>query len=214
MKLISYYSDIAESSYYSDHYKRFVKDADLLGIKHHIENLGTGPSYQENCLRKPETIKRILQEIKEPVLWVDIDSKIHKNDFNIFYEMDSKVAFSAVAPVPVWGAIKASPLYFNYSDSSISFLDEWIKRCKKAQSNGENVFDHEVLFTMQHWLREHNVGHNIVVNSRYCVWPGTSDENTIIEMGLSDNEQKRNILRGMNINEDKINWQCRGDTFK
>ena len=213
MKIISYYADIDGKTYYSDHHRRFLKDAESLGISCRIENLNSGLSYQENCLRKPQTIKNILEKTKEPVLWVDIDSKIHKNDFRVFEEMDSSVTFSAVAPAPAWRAIKASPLYFNYSPTAISFLNEWIRRCNDAKVKGMKVFDHEVLFTMEKWMTENNCKYQIVVDGRYCVWPGTCNEHTIIEMGLSDNEQKRNILRGMNISEDKINWQCRGDMF-
>jgi len=214
MKIISYYSDIDGSCYYSNHYKRFMKDADALSIDCHIKKLASGLTYQENCLRKPETIKTILQEVKEPVLWVDIDSKIHRNAFLPFQQMSSSVVFGAVAPAPQWQAIKASPLYFNYSSSCFRFLDEWIRRCEEAKENNKTVFDHEVLFTMHSWLEEHRIKYNVIVDSHYCTWPGTANEYTIIEMGLSDNEQKRNILQTMNISEDKINWQCRGDTFE
>ena len=99
MKIISYYSDIDGSCYYSNHYKRFMKDADTLGIDCHIEELTNGSTYQENCLRKPETIKSILQEVKESVLWVDIDSKIHRNAFLPIQQLPPSVVFGAVAPV-------------------------------------------------------------------------------------------------------------------
>lgn len=214
MKIISYYADISGSTYYSDHYKRFLKDATSLGISCHIENLSSGFSYQENCLRKPETILSILKEIKEPVLWVDIDTKIHKNEFSVFDNIDKNTTFAAVSPAPFWRGIKASPLYFNYSTESIRFLEEWIDRCNKPQPHNKQFFDHEVLFTMEQWMKENGIKYNVIVDARYCVWGGSADENTIMEMGLSDNEQKRNILRGMNISESKIDWQCRGDTFE
>jgi hypothetical protein len=44
----------------------------------------------------------------------------------------------------------------------------------------------------------------------YCTWPGTVTEDTVIEMGLSDVESKKDSLRKMGFDEDKIEWQSVG----
>ena len=47
----------------------------------------------------------------------------------------------------------------------------------------------------------------------YCVWPGESNEDSILTMGLADNEDKKDALRKMGMNEDHIEWQATGNKF-
>ena len=44
----------------------------------------------------------------------------------------------------------------------------------------------------------------------YCTWPGDSNEHTVIEMGLSDVESKKESLRKMGFDESKIEWKSVG----
>ena len=44
----------------------------------------------------------------------------------------------------------------------------------------------------------------------YCTWPGDSIGDTVIEMGLSDVDSKKDSLRKMGFDEGKIEWQSVG----
>ena len=216
MRIVSFYCDPEGTKYYSNHARRFREDADVLRMPVTVKKMQNQGDYRKNCLRKPEFLKTMLQQLDEPILWVDIDSKIHKNDFKVFENFENSVEFAAVSPkeYPAWQGIRASPLYLNNTDNTIYFLDEWIRRCREANENNEQVFDHEVLFTMKNWLKVQNMSFTIVADTRYCNWPGDANENTIIEIGMSDNEQKRETLKHLGVPDWKIDWQCRGDTFE
>ena len=216
MRIVSFYSDPEGTKYYSNHARRFREDADVLRIPVTVKKMQNQGDYRKNCLRKPEFLKTMIQQLDDAILWIDIDSKIHKNEFTVFENFRNSVEFAAVAPkeYPVWQGIRASPLYLNNTDNTIYFLDEWIRRCRKANENNEQVFDHEVLFTMKDWLKVQNMSFKIVADTRYCNWPGDANEDTIIEIGMSDNEQKRETLKHLGVPDWKIDWQCRGDTFE
>ena len=216
MRIVSFYSDPDGSTYYSKHARRFREDADILKLPVTVKKMQNQGDYRKNCLRKPEFLKTMMQQMDGPILWVDIDSKIHKNDFGVFEQFESSVEFAAVAPpqAAAWWGIRASPLYLNNTDNTMHFLDEWIRRCRKALQDGEQVFDHEVLFTMEKWIKVQNMSYKIIIDPRYITWPGESNENTIIEIGMSDNEQKRETLKQLGVPDWKIDWQCRGDTFE
>ena len=60
--VISFYSDIEDNTYYSDHGKRLQKELDSFAIPcsiEHKESLGT---YRDNCLSKPRFILEKLQQ--------------------------------------------------------------------------------------------------------------------------------------------------------
>ena len=58
---------------------------------------------------------------------------------------------------------------------------------------------------MDYW--DTNIG---LLGYEYCTWPGNTNENTVIEMGLSDVESKKESLRKMGFDESKIEWQSVG----
>ncbi len=62
-----------------------------------------------------------------------------------------------------------------------------------------------VLFNM--FMKQMKIG---FVGKEYCAWPKEQNENTVIMMGLSDVESKKENLRAMGMSEDKIEWQSVG----
>jgi hypothetical protein len=206
-KLISFYSDIESRTYYSDHAKRLVLECESLGIPHiikHKESLGT---YQLNCLSKPQFILDMLNDLNEPVLWMDIDSKIHKT-LNIFDQFEEDDIVLATANGMLSG-IKASPLYFGNTENARNFLTAWINTGKDIIENNKGVFDHEPLFPLVgHFNKFINIK---VVGPEYCIWPGYTNENTYVTMGLADSETKKEALRGLGMKEDLIEWQSPGN---
>ena len=204
--LISFYSDI--ETYYSDNATRLREECKTLDIQCSIQHKESLGSYQLNCLSKPQFILDMLDEFKQPLLWVDVDSKLHKSldIFDHFEDTDMVVATSNGK----LSGMKASPIYFANTDITKEFINAWIGTTKDIIENDVGVFDHEPLFSL---IPIFNNKMNIkFVGPEYCMWPGYTNENTIVTMGLADSETKKENLRNMGLSEDLINAQTMGDT--
>ena len=206
--LISFYSDIEDNAYYSNHASRIKSECKSLLIPYDIrekESLGT---YQLNCLSKPAFILNMLEELNRPVLWVDIDSKLHKT-LDIFDTFDSSTDMVLSTANGMLSGIKASPLYFGNTDNAKNFIRAWIDTGRDIIENNKGVFDHEPLFPLvEMFSKTMNMK---FVGPEYCIWPGHTNENTYITMGLADAESKKDCLRKLGMQEDLIEWQSPGN---
>lgn len=206
--LISFYSDIEERTYYSDNAKRLIGECKSLGIPHDIQEKETLGTYQLNCLSKPQYILDRLNELNRPLLWMDIDSKVHK-PLDIFDQFDESVDMVVATANGLLSGIKASPLYFGNTEMSREVLNVWISTTKDILENDKGVFDHEPLFGI---VAEYSNRMNMkFVGPEYCIWPGHTNENTCVTMGLADAESKKDSLRKLGMAEDLIEWQSPGD---
>jgi len=206
--LISFYSDIEDKTYYSDNATRLreeCKDLDIQCSIQHKESLG---SYQLNCLSKPQFILDMLERFNKPLLWMDVDSRLHKTP-DIFDQFDESVDMVVATANGMLSGMKASPLYFNNTDKAKEFINAWIASTKDILENNVGVFDHEPLFGLiPTFIKKMNIGY---VGPEYCIWPGHTNENTYITMGLADAESKKESLRSLGMAEDLIEWQTPGD---
>jgi hypothetical protein len=205
--LISFYSDIEDKTYYSDNANRLrkeCKDLDIHCSIQHKESLG---SYQLNCLSKPQFILDMLERFKQPLLWVDVDSRLHKTPdiFDQFEGVDMAVATAN----GMLSGMKASPLYFSNTDNAKEFINAWIKTTKDIIEGDVGIFDHEPLFSLiPMFIEKIDIRW---VGPEYCIWPGHTNENTVVTMGLADSETKKENLRKMGLSEDLINLQNIGN---
>jgi len=205
--LISFYSDIEDKTYYSDNANRLrkeCKDLDIHCSIQHKESLG---SYQLNCLSKPQFILDMLERFKQPLLWVDVDSRLHKTP-DIFDQFEGVDMVVATANGMLSG-MKASPLYFSNTDNAKEFINAWIKTTKDIIEGDVGIFDHEPLFSLiPMFIEKIDIRW---VGPEYCIWPGHTNENTVVTMGLADSETKKENLRKMGLSEDLINLQNIGN---
>jgi hypothetical protein len=104
--------------------------------------------------------------------------------------------------------IKASPIFFRNNEKVKTFLNHWKTLIDNSRDNEQECFDHEVLFQSVFDAKEYCMMGSL--GYEYCTWPGDENENTVILMGLSDVESKKNSLRKMGFEEDKIDWQSVG----
>jgi hypothetical protein len=77
-QVISYFCDVDERTYYSDHAKRFIEECTRFSMPYDVVHLESQGSYQSNCLIKPSFIYSKLMEHKKPLMWLDIDTYISK----------------------------------------------------------------------------------------------------------------------------------------
>ena len=206
--LISFYSDIEERTYYSDNAIRMIKECEELGIPYDIQEKESLGTYQLNCLSKPLFILEKIEELDRPVLWMDIDSRIHKT-LDTFDQFDSSVDMIVATANGMLSGIKASPLYFGNTSLAKEFLKEWIAAGKNILENDVGVFDHEPLFPLVQLF--HDKMNMKFVGPEYCIWPGHTNERTCVTMGLADSETKKESLRKLGMDEGLIEWQSPGD---
>jgi hypothetical protein len=206
-KIISYYCDVDDSKYYEKCYHRLKKKLDEYDYDYDmvkVENLG---SYKENCRRKPNFIIDKIKEHDEDVVWLDIDTIL----INRMTEVDiipPEIDLTFASSNGNIGGCKASPIFIKNNERSKKFLHQWRDNVNSSRDQQFECFDHEVLFhAIQVAGNYCNIG---FLNENYCTWPGRENENTVILMGLSDNESKKDSLRKMGMCEKNIKHQTTG----
>lgn len=207
-EIISFYSDVDGTSYYTDCANRLTEQLTELEVPFDIrpkESLGT---YQKNCLSKPLYILSMLEEKKKPVIWLDVDSTVMETP-EIFDTFEGNADMVVACASEDIMSAKASPIYFSYNDKVKVFLEKWIEIAHQLSEEGK-WFDHEALLALIKAFREDKNYTIKFIGSDYCVWPGTENDSTIILMGLSDTASKKSKLREMGFNEDQIQWQSPG----
>lgn len=231
--VISFYSDIEGGDYYSRNAKRLMKQLDDLDIEYDIQEKESLGDYRLNCLSKPEYILNKMRELNRPVIWLDIDSRVHQK-LKAFDDIDSSVdvIFSSSTKEHIdeiseqekaafisddyklrmlVNGMKASPLYFGNTQRSIDFLQSWCQSAISQLQSETPVFDHEPLFPLFNtWLKAEGIRIQCV-GVDYCTWPGQTTTKTVITMGLADSETKKETLREMGLREQHIEWQSGGD---
>lgn len=207
LEIVSFYSDVDGNSYYSDHAKRLIQECETLGLKYDIKEKPSEGTYQKNCLSKPKYILDKIFEKRKPFVWLDIDSYLFKQP-DVFDSMPSQFDLGFATSIPSLGGVKASPIFVNVTENAQKFIETWAYNANKTIVENQKHFDHEPLFALiQHFQPSMKLGY---VGAEYCAWPKAQNENTVIMMGLSDVESKKENLRAMGMSEGKIEWQSVG----
>ena len=207
LEIVSFYSDVDGNTYYSDHAKRLISECESLGLTYDIKEKPSEGTYQKNCLSKPQYILDKLQEKRKPFIWLDIDSYLFKEPV-VFDTMVENFDLGFATALPSIGGIKASPIFVNRTPNAETFLQNWIFNANKTLTENMKHFDHEPLFALiEHFRKQIKIG---FAGPEYCAWPKSQNDQTVIMMGLSDVESKKENLRAMGISEGKIEWQSVG----
>ena len=208
--VISFYSDIEDNTYYSDHGKRLQSECESFGMPYIIEHKESLGTYRDNCLSKPRYILEKLEEYNRPLLWLDVDSRVHK-PLDIFDTFGDDVDIAVASSNGQLSGVKASPIFFRNNDKAKSVLYTWMSAIDKIKEDNQPVFDHEPFFGVLHALASSmNIG---LVGPEFCIWPGYTNEHTCITMGLTDSETKKENLRKMGLGEDAIEFQSVGNKY-
>lgn len=218
--VITFYSDVDGRTYYSDHAKRLKQNLDSLNIPAHIRAKESKGSYRSNCLSKPRFILEMMNEIRAPLIWLDVDSIVHKT-LNVFDEFHDKVDIALAFPKvptkddPSISFPKASPVYLNQTPKAYEFIYAWIEASEYLERQSTVAFDHEILLKIFEKIIKENTGTRLAfLNNGYCVWPGIQViGEPIITMGLADGESKENVLKNMGFNDEQIRFQSPGNKY-
>lgn len=117
--LISFYT---KDWQYPQHAKRLAAECEALGMPCVIEELPSTGSYLKNTCMKPQFILDKLQELKSPVLWVDVDGSIYK----CVEMVNCDFAARRMSPERnrTW---HVGTMCFNYTPNMLKFLERWIE---------------------------------------------------------------------------------------
>ena len=202
-ELISFYSDIGDDTYYSDHANRLKAQCESLNIPTDFRHLESYNDYRLNCLRKPKFILDMLEEKKKSLVWMDIDTVIHK-ELTVFDDInngpgDLGFAYSAFSGQEINPlSPKASPIFLKYNDTVIDFVKMWIDKCEEALNKNEPFFDHEILMfrVLPFMAKKIKLA---CLPIEYCVWPGRCPAGIepYITMGIASGKSKEENLRDM-----------------
>lgn len=218
-EIVSFYCDIDNRTYYSDHARRLRINCNENNMKHDIRELQSRGDYRLNCLAKPQFILDILNEKKRPFVWMDVDSLIHR-ELKVYDELEDKCdmafAYQGIPPHIRYQYPKASPIYFTYKPIVMEFLQFWVNECKKNIEEGGKHFDHEVLMykVLPEFLPKMQIA---ALGINYAIWPGTNipqGMEPMITMGIADGESKEKGLREMGLPEDVVKFNLVGNNYE
>jgi len=217
-EIVSFYCDIDNRTYYSDHATRLRINCNELNIPHDIRKIESRGEYRLNCLAKPKFILDVLNEKKKPFVWMDVDSIIH-NELTVYDELEGKCdvafAYQMLNPKMSQGLSypKASPIYVAYNPLVIEFLGNWMGACKMNEEIGGKYFDHEILMynVLPSYLPRLNLA---ALGMNYAIWPNTKipgNMTPMITMGIADGESKEKGLIEMGLNVDVVKFNLVGN---
>jgi hypothetical protein len=189
--IISYHTDLDGSNYYRNCATRFVSALNGLGLHHGVEAIASQGSYAANCRYKPMFIQANLRQQRRPVLWVDVDSEIHR-DPRDFRELAADVDVALASPNGTLASAKASPIYFNYTVPALHLLSQWVARIADHEQYALATFDHEALLEVIEELSQ-SVNFRLFGDA-YCAPPRSGAGRSVITMGIAQNAAKQQIL--------------------
>lgn len=139
---VSFYSDNDRTNcYYRHWYEKLSKQ-----LKHHEQSFIfkelPSNSYTHNCLSKPSFILECLTSLKQPIIWIDIDTDF-RSPFSYFDNCSEDVGF-VTSESNLYDPY-AFLIYCNFTANTIAFLKEWKKKCKQVIDSGEADLDHDIL---------------------------------------------------------------------
>ena len=220
--IVSYFSDVDGRTYYSDHGRRLNQELSNLGDDFVIARLNGTGNYRLNCLSKPKFLQTMFENQKRDMIWLDVDSLVHKSlsMFDPLFEKAHLICTSHLAqgqpPNPGYVTkMKASPLGIKYCDEMREFLNEWVSDCENEMKNPNQKrkrFDHEVLLETT-LPKFYNKLRFALLDNRWCTWPGYTNENTYITMGIADTTSKEQALIDMGISGDLLTQQLIGNNL-
>lgn len=188
---ITFYSDPDCSSYYRDGYNKLKQSCISLGIALIGENLPFNKEYKNMCLYKPTFILNKLLELKQNIIWIDADTTLKKSPTQ--FEDDESDLIGASHRTGIEN-IKASPLFFKYTDVIIDLLVKWKDICDYKIKNNLHDLDHDILKREIIPIFKNKLKYKIL-NNEYC-------NGQYIHNGVSKSKSKSNTL--MRMKKDKL----------
>lgn len=132
-KFITFYYDYDASNYYKNSEIRLRQQIEHMGGHLLSYNPILTEDYSINCLYKPKLILETLKELKQSLIWIDVDCFVQ----SLPIEMDNITEdIGIVLRTHDMKTPHSGLIYFNYNDKVLSFVEEW---AKQSQAEVDNV---------------------------------------------------------------------------
>lgn len=127
--VISFYT---KDTFYQLEVQNLIASCEKFGIICDIEAINSFGSWEVNCAFKPFFIHRKLQELKQPVLWVDADAIFKKKpEILPVFAKDFAVRINADIPIDHPSRVMSGTVYANYTAGADALLRLWAKRSQE-----------------------------------------------------------------------------------
>lgn len=190
--IVSFYT---QDWLYPQHAKRLRRECLNLELDCRIKEKPSQNGYIQNCCIKPFFIRECLQELKKPVLWIDVDgSIIAKPDF--FLDTDWDFQARRMRP-PRTRLYHVGTMWFNYNDQVLEFVDEWCRRT--GDMTDESSLDQT--FKFKQW----ELRHRDIPEEYFKILRRENEvKDGVIFHRLSNSESKRQQTEAFNEYERKF----------
>jgi len=119
---------------YPEYAQSLANDCKRLGLDFAIESKPSTNTYVGNCNLKPYFIRDKLQELKKPILWMDVDGSV----LNVPEELKilPVVDIAGYVNKQFLDRIYVNTILFNYTSNTLAFLDTWCEYVKNYIDDG------------------------------------------------------------------------------
>lgn len=127
--VISFYT---KDTLYQLEVQNLIASCEQFGIACQIEPISSFGSWEVNCAYKPFFIHRKLQELKQPVLWVDADGVFKRSPEELpLFAHDFAVRINEDVPMEHPSRVVSSTVYANYTPRTDALLRLWAQQCHR-----------------------------------------------------------------------------------
>lgn len=174
-------------SYYPAHAQRLQAELDGLGVPYVIMELPDAGGYLKNTCMKPTFIRQMLETLRGPVLWVDVDASMHQppSVMDMFQREGYDLALRPIEHPARSRKFHVGTVWVNYTPKALKFVADW-----EALALGPSLTDEAALAHLERAgqlndLRLHMLPASYFVLDRH---PPTW---TVIQHRISNHARKR-----------------------
>jgi len=132
--IVSFYSDVDGSDYYSSCGRRLVEQCEALGVAHHVVERRYGRDWIANVKAKPTFLREMFDRLGTPFLWVDVDCDV------LQYPTAAEGLSCDWACVQNPGHLFVCDCvhYVGHTERTRTLLDTWIATCAAPGTAGSH----------------------------------------------------------------------------
>lgn len=114
------------------------------GLTAWIEPIETQGSWEHTCARKAAFVRRAMECLAAPVLWLDADATVHDGGrLRAYLEgLEADFAVHRTGSIHPRLAFRSGTVWFNRTPKALELADRWVERCARSP----RTWDQESLF--------------------------------------------------------------------
>lgn len=135
--IISFYTP---SWTYVEHAKRLIDECEMLGLNYYIKEYQDSGNWITNTRLKASFIHEAINNLKSPVLWIDVDGSIYKTPeiLKLPVSVDFMGRHQRVGPCRTW---HVGTMFFNYTKNSLKLIELWKNAAESGDGSDEHQFE-------------------------------------------------------------------------